>query len=113
MQRSQPTSVQSSASEQDVAEEDIRSGSVGLQSLDSIDPKKPRTLVQSDPPDCNLKNPLSRLESFDIPAPDKSGSDTREQSNEGIYCMDLVKCSHVYILFYFNLKQKLCEVIYM
>ena len=69
MQRSQPSSVQSSMSEQDVTEEDTRSGSVGPQSLDTLDPRKPRctpqsyceTLIQSDPPDRFLKHRFNQM----------------------------------------------------
>ena len=70
MQRSQPSSVQSSMSEQNITEEeDTRSGSVGPQSLDTSDPRKPRctaqsyseTLMQSDPPDRILKDHFNQM----------------------------------------------------
>ena len=70
MQRSQPSSVQSSMSERDVIEEeDTQSGSVGLQSLDALDARKPRrtaqsyseNLMQSDPPDRILKDCFNRM----------------------------------------------------
>ena len=57
-------------SEQDVTEEeDTRSGSVGLQSLDGLDPRMPRhtapsyseTLMQSDPPDRILKDRFNQM----------------------------------------------------
>ena len=57
-------------SERDVTEEeDTQSGSIGLQSLDALDPRKPRrtaqsyseTLKQSDPPDRILKDCFNRM----------------------------------------------------